>query len=241
MRDVWKDIIELAGMAVTKAGLACSVHETHPGMFDAPVSAGGSEIGSLSLTFRQDRFDAILWDRDGHITGGSSGIGYGRVDDRLWVLADIERALRLSAVGHGILPARELPSDFVLDVVVHDVARLPQPWEEPHAWAAAGPQAPSVVREARDIVSSGRFDRERCLRFARSLAEAVPNLDHRRDGSGFLMMAKRCVAAFEGRTVLPIHEHQWRSRATARAFPIHDPEIVGAEMEAEAPTASPSP
>lgn len=241
MRDAWKDIIDTARSAVDKAGLSCSIEETHSGMFDISVSGNGTDVGVLSLIFRRDRFDALLWDGEGHIAAGSSGIGYGRADDRIWVMADVERALRTAAARLGILSHRDVPSDFVLDVLVHDVARLPMPWEEEHAWAVSGPQAPSVVREARDIVSSGRFDRERCLRFAKNLAEAVPNIDHRRDGAGYLMMAKRCKSALEGRAVLPIYEYQWQSRAFSLSPSLPDHAVAVTEADADAPTKSPSP
>jgi len=241
MRPVAEDVVVRIREAIAGARLSCKESEPYRGAREMSVTAGRRKVGRLDLSFKADRFDALLWGTDGHIHAGRSGIHYESPEDVLWAIADIERVLRLRACERGLLPAREVPSDFIVDVLVHDVSRIPLPGEEPHAWAAAGQHAPAIVREARAIVASGDFDRDRSLSFVRELAASMPDLDHGRDGTGLVFMAKRCASAIEGRIVLPIREYEWRPRADAPspcAEGMADPET---ERDAEPYMVGPAP
>jgi len=241
MRPVAEDVIARIREAIAGAGFSCREAEPYRDAREMSVHAGRRKVGRLDLSFKADRFDALFWGTDGHIHAGRSGIHYESPADVLWAIADIERALRLRACERGLLPPREVPSDFVVDVLVHDVSRIPLPGEPAHAWAANGLHAGAVVGEAREIVASGDFDRERSLRFVGELAASLPDLDHARDGAGLIFMARRCAAAMEGRIVLPIREYEWRPSACAAspyAEALPDPE---AERDAEPYMAGPAP
>jgi len=241
MRPVAEDVIARIREAIAGAGFSCREAEPYRDAREMSVHAGRRKVGRLDLSFKADRFDALFWGTDGHIHAGRSGIHYESPADVLWAIADIERVLRLRASERGLLPTREVPSDFLVDVLVHDVSRLPLPGEEPHAWAAAGQHAPAVIREARAIVSSGDFDRERSLRFVAELAASLPDLDHRQDGTGLVFMARRCAAAIEGRIVLPIREYEWRPRAAAPSPCAEEMAAPETERDAEPYMAGPAP